>query len=429
MGQPHAWTRRLLAAILVLAGCAKDDAKYIHSVDPVSADARAQLGHVALDVAAPANHPGVPGVPLVPALTVGKAAGGAALASLPVLALPAGCLGEPLCTMATGAVSVATYLLLVPVLTITALAESPPDREEVMQATDSIARVMNETKWDALLRKEIEAAGRENAPFTNDTMAASSHLKLAMEGPFMVTDQFIALPSLTVHGELASGGACLMDRRWRWNGDSDDFIDFGDDGGAAYRKAMEEGIKRVAAAILADIFVATKPREVAYWNEAAFKDGTKPRLAAVPMNYEDSIGSWDKTETKRRTNRAARASCKAGNADPGAGRYLLACIRSSESTMSLARARSRSVASRRRLMASSLRPLVARARISASVAGSMSISWPSISAATVPPSAGSILGLSGATGTLGRRSNALPTSSSAIMTTTAMTAYFSMPAW
>ncbi len=61
---------------------------------------------------------------------------------------------------------------------------------------------------------------------------------------------------------------------------------------------MEDGMKQVADAILADVFVATKPRKVAYWNEAAFKDGTKPRLTAVPMNYEGSIGSWDKTEAE-----------------------------------------------------------------------------------------------------------------------------------
>jgi len=297
MSQPRARRRELLAVILALTGCAKDDAKYVHSVAPLSGDARAHLGRVALDVAAPAHPPSVPAVPLVPALTVGEAAGGAALASLPALALPAGCLGEPLCTIATGAVSVTTYLLLVPVLTITALAEGSPDREEVMHATDSIARVMGTAKWDALLRSELEAAVRVDTPFTNDAMARS-HLKLAMEGPFMVTDQFIALPTLTVHGELASGGTCLMDRRWRWNGDSDDFVDFGDDAGAAYRKAMERGVKQAAGAILMDILVATRPRKVAYWSEAAFKGGAAPRLAAVPMDYEDSIGSWDKTEAE-----------------------------------------------------------------------------------------------------------------------------------
>jgi len=173
MGQTRACTCGIFA-ILALAGCAKDDASYIHAVPPLSAEARAQLGAVGLDVAAPANAPGVPGVPLVPEITVGEAAGAAALASLPVLALPVGCFGEPLCTMATGAVGVATYILAVPVLTVTALAEGPPDREDVMHASDSIARVIDATDWDAILRRDIEAAmGKSDRAFRSDADAAT----------------------------------------------------------------------------------------------------------------------------------------------------------------------------------------------------------------------------------------------------------------
>jgi hypothetical protein len=260
MGQIQARACGFVVAILALAGCAKDDAKYLHPVPPVSGAARANLGPVALDVAAPAALPSVSSVPLVPEISVGEAAGGAALAGLPVLALPAGCFGELLCTMATGAVSVATYIVLVPVLTITALAMGPPDREEVAHATDSITRVIGTTDWDSLLREHVERAMRKgDRSFQGDANTAS-RLKLTLEGPLMVTDQFSALPTLTIHGELARSGVCLIDRRWRWNGNGDDFVDFGDDEGAPYREAMQDGIEQLSAAIIQDLFLATKHR-------------------------------------------------------------------------------------------------------------------------------------------------------------------------
>ncbi|HEX6118302.1 MAG TPA: hypothetical protein VFZ03_02550, partial [Dongiaceae bacterium] len=81
MDRNHACTCGIFAIVLALAGCAKDDAKYVHSVPPLSGEARSRLGQVLLDVSAPAEPPNVPGVPLVPAITVGEAAGGAALAS------------------------------------------------------------------------------------------------------------------------------------------------------------------------------------------------------------------------------------------------------------------------------------------------------------------------------------------------------------
>jgi hypothetical protein len=301
MGQIQPRVCGIVVAILVLTGCAKDEAKYLHPVPPLSGAVRANLGPVALDVAAPAALPSVPSVPLMPEISIGKAAGGAALASLPVLVLPAGCLGEPLCTMATGAVSVATYIVLVPVLTITALAMGPPDREEVARAADAITRVIGATDWDTLLHVHVERAMRKGDRSFQGDASAASRLKLTLEGPFMVTDQFTALPTLTIHGELASGAVCLIDRRWRWNGNSDDFVDFGDDDGAAYREAMEDGIEQLSAAIIQDLFLATKPREVAYWTEAAFQAGATARLIAVPMNYENSIGSWDKTEAEAET--------------------------------------------------------------------------------------------------------------------------------
>jgi hypothetical protein len=296
MGRLRTCTLGIIAAIAGLAGCAQDDARYLHPLPPLSGEARAELGPVALDVAAPAA-PAVPNVPLVPEITLGEAAGGAALASLPVLTLPVGCLGEPLCTMAAGAVSVATYILAVPVLTTIALAGGPPDRADVMRTTDSITRVIQATEWDAILRRDVEAAMKKARHPVASAANASPRLQLTLEGPFLVTDQFIAMPTATIHGELAKDGSCLIDRRWRWNGDGDDFVDFGDHDGAAFRKAMEDGLKQLSTAIAEDLFAATKPRETAYLSKSAFDSGAGPRLVAVPMSYEDRIGSWDKTET------------------------------------------------------------------------------------------------------------------------------------
>jgi hypothetical protein len=284
-------------AIVAIAGCAQDEASYLHPVPPLSAASRAELGPVTLEIAPPPRLASVPSVPLAPELTAGEAFGKAAVVSLPFLALPVGCLGEPFCTVGAAAIGATTFVVMVPVLAITALASAPPNREKVRAAADAVDRVLQSTEWDAILRREIEAAMRDNGAALAE-VATGPRLKLALEGPWMVTDQFIALPTLTIHGELAHDGECLVDRRWRWNGDSDDFVDFGDDDGAPYRKAMQEGIAQLGAAIVDDLFLATKPRKTAYWTESAFKSGADPRLAAAPLRYEDEIGAWDQTEAE-----------------------------------------------------------------------------------------------------------------------------------
>lgn len=285
----------IFAATIVVTACARDNAKYQHPVPPLDAGTRAELGPVAIEVASPPRTASAPGVPVVPEVTAGKAFGAAALASLPVLALPAGCLGEPFCTVGMAAIAVSTYVVMVPVLAITALASAPPDKEKVGAATETINRVLQTTEWDAILRREVETAMRVGGKTLADA-ATSPRLKLTLEGPWMVTDRFIAVPTLTIHGELARDGACLIDRRWRWNGKSDDFVDFGGNDGARYRSAMQDGIKVLSQAIVADLFFATQPRKTAYLSESAFKSGSAPRLAAVPMLYEDRIASWYKTD-------------------------------------------------------------------------------------------------------------------------------------
>lgn len=282
---------------MIVTACAQDNAKYQHPVPPLGAEARSGLDPVAIEVASPASPASAPGVPLVPELSAGKAFGAAALAGLPVLTLPAGCLGEPFCTVGTAAIAVTTYVVLVPVLAVTALASAPPDKEEVEAATETINRVLQTTAWDAILRREVEAAMRAGGRTLADA-ATSPRLRLTLEGPWMVTDRFIALPTLTIHGELARDGACLVDRRWRWNGGSDDFVDFDDNDGARYRAAMQDGIKALSAAIVADLFVATQPRKTAYLSESAFKAGSAPRLAVAPMLYEKRIASWDKSDAE-----------------------------------------------------------------------------------------------------------------------------------
>ncbi len=289
------WLASAVAAILMHSGCARDHPKYRHPVPSVNSEARAHLDPLGLEVAPASGPAGVPSLPPATGLGTGEALGQAALAGLPILALPAGCLGEVLCTIAVGAVSVSTYVVAVPVMTVMAVSMGPPTAEEVRVASEGVRSVLGSHDWDGILRRDVEAALRKaGGPALADS-ASSSRLKLMIEGPWLVTDQFTALPTLTVHGELASDGVCVVDRRWRWNGDSDDFVDYGDDHGAPYRKELQKGIKLLGAAIVDDLFRAEKPRETAYSDVSAFKSGSMPRMATLPMEYQDTVGSWDKT--------------------------------------------------------------------------------------------------------------------------------------
>ncbi|MGH6893590.1 MAG: hypothetical protein ACREEP_15170 [Dongiaceae bacterium] len=287
-----------IVAIAIQSGCAQDHAKYLHPVAPPSAEARTHLDPLSLEVAPLSKSASVPSVPPATGMSTGQALGQAALAGLPVLALPAGCLGEVLCTIAVGAVSVSTYVVAVPVMTIMAVTMGPPTAEEVSAAREGLRSVLSSADWDEALRRDFAAALRESGGPTLGHAGAPSALRLTIEGPWLVTDQFTAVPTLTVHGELSTDDVCVADRRWRWNGDSDDFVDFGDEHGAPYRKAMEKGIELLSAAIVEDLFLDKKPRKTAYWDDKEFKNGAVPRMAALPLSYQNAIGSWDKTDAE-----------------------------------------------------------------------------------------------------------------------------------
>ena len=99
-----------------------------------------------------------------------------------------------------------------------------------------------------------------------------------------------AIPALTIHAELLIAHDCALDRRWRWNGASDDFDDLGEDDAKAFKVQMVSGISQLAEAIVSDMFVDEAARSVAYKGAEAL-----PRAVMSPDDYQNAIASWDKT--------------------------------------------------------------------------------------------------------------------------------------
>jgi hypothetical protein len=175
-------------------------------------------------------------------------------------------------------------------------AIAAPVGTDVQDAAREISGTITRVHWDRALRDAVEQALDKHAkPIVETPSADSSRLKLTVEGPWLVLDSYTAVPTLTVHGELARGEACLLDRRWRWNGDGDHFVDLGEDQAEDYRTQMEGALGLLADAIVSDILGTAPPRETAYRDETVLASGGRPLVATDPVHHQEQIGAWDKT--------------------------------------------------------------------------------------------------------------------------------------
>lgn len=173
-------------------------------------------------------------------------------------------------------------------------AIAAPVGTDVQEADAGIAGAITRIQWHMALKDAVaKASAKHGRPIAEAPAADADRLKLTVEGPWLVVESYAALPTLTVHGELARGGDCLMDRRWRWNGDSDDFVDLGEDRATGYRTQMEQGLALLAEAVVVDTLVSAEPR--AYRDGASAAPGGPPLLVTKPMDFQKQIGSWDKT--------------------------------------------------------------------------------------------------------------------------------------
>ena len=271
-------------AALLLAGCAS----YQHPVAPLDAQARSALGSLSVQMASAA--PTAPATP-PPAPDRGEVALRAAGASI-MRGMSAD--GDP----TSSGLLLLLGIALAPFFALGEAIAVPSD-SGVPEAGAAIADAITGIRWDAAFRDQVEKAlAKHGHPVEASPSPDASRLKLSIRGPWLVVDSYTAIPTLTVHGELVAGDACLIDRRWRWNGDADDYADLGEDRARAYRTQMEKGLAMLAEAVVADLLVSGKPRLTAYRSEAAVKPGGRPLLDSEPMDFQEQVGSWDTQSTE-----------------------------------------------------------------------------------------------------------------------------------
>lgn len=280
----RATTRNLAASIaaLLLAGCAS----YQHPVAPLAAEARSAIGSLSVEMAS--ANPVAPATP-PPAPSRGEAAlRGAGASLLGGMAAGAGTADPYGFILFTGLGIVAA-----PFVALGAAIAAPTD-SSVPEAGAAIDAAITGIRWDAAFRDQVEKAlAKQGRSIDVAPPADAGRLKLSIEGPWLVVDSYSAIPTLTVHGELVAGEACLIDRRWRWNGAADDYADLGEGPATAYRAQMKKGLAVLAEAVVADLLVSQKPRLTAYDAEAVAKMGGPPLLVAEPMEVQEQVGSWD----------------------------------------------------------------------------------------------------------------------------------------
>lgn len=279
-------TAILLLALHPLMGCA------VHSRDvpPLDAATRDRVGKLLVTMG-----PVQPTGSFGPLPASGSGVGAAAAAGYTVGGMTiAGASGGPLGLVVGGALGV----LMAPFAAIIGAATTPDEvQPETLAANQHLTTAVRDGNWSQQLQDVVGArlSGLGASATTSMKAAEASHLGLWIEGPWLVLDGGSGIPTLTIHGEMILDEACVLDRRWRWNGDSDDFDDLGEEDAKIYKAQMASGISQLGNAIVSDLFLDRKPRKIAYKNAEAVARGAAPLIVTDPDDHQKQIGSWDKT--------------------------------------------------------------------------------------------------------------------------------------
>ena len=270
-----------VAAAATLGGCATD----VRSVPPLDEAARIHAGPLLITIG-----PVQPSSNFGPLPKSGSGWGAAGAAGYAVLGMTAaGASGGPLGLMVGGALGV----VLAPFAAIAGAVITPDvvQPETIAANTNLLAAVHGEdwaSKLQQALGVKLSSHGKSASSGLYPTTA--SRLVFWIEGPWLLLDSSDAIPALTIHGELLIAHDCALDRRWRWNGASDDFDDLGEDDAKAYKVQVASGISQLADAIVSDLFGDKDARAVAYKGTEAL-----PLAVTKPDNYQNTIASWDNT--------------------------------------------------------------------------------------------------------------------------------------
>jgi hypothetical protein len=268
-----------IASLTLAAGCST----YKHPVLPLNDDARAALSTIALEtrsdeLAASFHPPSSPGkssaardaVGAIAARTLGPCEGCHPYSGL--IIIPMLVVGGP---VAAAAAAIRT-----------------PRQDDLDKATGALKSATHVAKWERVLRERVSAALRVSGrPMYDPT--AESRLDLTIEGARLAIRDYDGVPVIRVRGRVERRNTFILDRHWQWNGESDDYVDLGDDAAKDYMAQMEKGVSELANAIVAELFISKEPRLAEYRSEDHFIHGYVPLAIFEPEDYQNHIVSWD----------------------------------------------------------------------------------------------------------------------------------------
>jgi hypothetical protein len=283
-----------IAAALTLAACSADETFSV-PIHPLDASTRASLGSVGIDVTQAGADVDLPR-PIA-----GEGAGAAALDRAKKSAMiPFLCMNDAHCALVGLVLGIPAAIIIAPIWVTKAALTAPPSYEDVDEAMAALIPVVTETDWTAELRDAVEQASRAGQGDPRvQTAASDSQLRLTIEGPWLVLEGETALPTLTVHGEFHNGASCLLDRHWRWNGESDDFFDLSADAGAAYNEQLRQGVAQLGKAIAFDILF-DEPAHMVEYHSAAAAQGHAPLIVTEPLDHQEEIVAWETLDTQNK---------------------------------------------------------------------------------------------------------------------------------
>lgn len=186
----------------------------------------------------------------------------------------------------------AIYLIGLPF----AAATTGPSPEDAEKARASLKPVLADSAWpdkvEAAFVKVMASSIQAPAIVLDPANApATAQLRFALDGPILSVRGDWGQPVLQVRGMLEQNGACLVDRRWQWNGLAVEYLEMAGNL-EALRKQIDGGAEQIGRAIAEDLFLSDEPRAVDF-NQGATLHQSRPKMSLWPILYPNTVASWD----------------------------------------------------------------------------------------------------------------------------------------
>lgn len=181
----------------------------------------------------------------------------------------------------------AIYLIGLPI----AAATTGPSPADAVKARARLQPVLADGAWPDKVRDAFIAVLQSSDAAPKIVEPAAAQLRFALDGPILSVRGDWGQPVLQVRGMLEKDGACLVDRRWQWNGLPIEYFELAGNLDAL-KNQIEGGAKQIGLAIAEDLFLSDKARTVDF-NQGATLHQSRPKMSLWPMFYPNEVASWD----------------------------------------------------------------------------------------------------------------------------------------